>query len=66
MFEACGTVNSCSLVTDKTTGRSKGFGFIEMSGPGESRTAMKKLNGKDVAGNKIRVKEATPKPGSRI
>ena len=63
LFEAHGTVQSCTLVTDKTTGGSKGFGFVEMSGPGESRAAMKKLNGKDVAGNKIRVKEAQQKPG---
>lgn len=63
LFEAHGTVKSCTLVTDKTTGGSKGFGFVEMSGPGESRAVMKKLNGKDVAGNKIRVKEAQQKPG---
>ncbi len=65
LFEAHGTVQSCTLVTDKTTGGSKGFGFVEMSGPGESRAAMKKLNGKDVAGNKIRVKQAQQKPGSK-
>ena len=64
LFEAYGTVQSCTLVTDKTTGGSKGFGFVEMGGPGESRAAMKKLNGKDVAGNRIRVKLAQQKPGS--
>jgi RNA recognition motif-containing protein len=64
LFEAHGTVHSCTLVTDKTTGGSKGFGFVEMSGPGESRAAIKKLNGKDVAGSRIRVKEAKQKPGS--
>ena len=64
LFEAYGTVQSCTLVTDKTTGGSKGFGFVEMSGPGESRAAIKKLNGKDVAGSRIRVKEAKQKPGS--
>jgi len=58
LFEAHGTVQSCTLVTDKVTGASKGFGFVEMAGPGESRAAMKKLNGKDVAGNRIRVKQA--------
>ena len=58
LFEAYGTVQSCTLVTDKTTGGSKGFGFVEMSGPGEARVAMKKLNGKNVAGNRIRVKQA--------
>ena len=64
LFEAYGTVRSCTLVTDKATGGSKGFGFVEMSGAGESRAAMKKLNGKDVAGSKIRVKKAQQKPGS--
>jgi len=64
LFEAHGTVQSCTLVTDKTTGGSKGFGFVEMAGPGESRAAMKKLNGKVVAGSRIRVKQAQQKPGS--
>ena len=62
LFEAHGKVQSCNLVTDKKTGGSKGFGFVEMSGPGESRAAMKALNGKNVGGNKIRVKKAAPKP----
>ena len=64
LFEPYGTVQSCTLVTDKTTGGSKGFGFVEMTGPGESRAAMKNLNGKDVAGSRIRVKKAQQKPGS--
>ena len=64
LFEAYGTVQSCTLVTDRTTGGSKGFGFVEMPGPGESRAAMKKLNGKVVAGSRIRVKRAQKKPGS--
>ena len=61
LFEAHGKVKSCTLVSDKKTGGSKGFGFVEMSGPGESRKAMKALNGRDVAGSKIRVKKAAPK-----
>lgn len=64
LFEAHGTVKSCTLVTDKITGGSKGFGFVEMAGPGESRAAMKKLNGKDVAGSRIRVKQAQHKADS--
>jgi RNA recognition motif-containing protein len=64
LFGAYGTVQSCTLVTDKATGGSKGFGFVEMAGPGESRAAMKKLNGKDVGGSRIRVKQAQQKPGS--
>ncbi len=61
MFEAYGTVQSCNLVMDKTTGASKGFGFIEMPRPGDAKAAMKNFNGKEVAGNKIRVKKAEPK-----
>ena len=58
MFEAHGAVQSCSLVMDKKTGISKGFGFVEMPRPGDAKAAMKNLNGKDVAGSKIRVKKA--------
>ena len=61
MFEAHGTVQSCKLVMDKTTGLSKGFGFVEMPKPGEAKAAMKTLNGKEIAGNKIRVKKAESK-----
>jgi len=63
LFEAHGTVQSCSLVMDKVTGSSKGFGFIEMPKTGDAKAAMKMLNGKDIAGNKIRVKKAESKPG---
>jgi RNA recognition motif-containing protein len=58
MFEAHGTVQSCSLVIDKDTGISKGFGFVEMPKPGEAKAAMKLLNNQDVGGSKIRVKKA--------
>jgi len=61
MFEALGPVQSCSLVMDKQTGKSKGFAFIEMPSPGDAKAAVKTLNGKDVAGNIIRVKKAAPK-----
>ena len=61
LFEKHGTVQSCTLVMDKITGGSKGFGFVEMPAPGESKAAMKSLNGMDLAGNKIRVKKAQPK-----
>ena len=66
MFEAHGTVQSCTLVTDKETGSSKGFGFIEMPRPGDAKAAMKTLNGKEVAGNKIRVKKAAPKQAENV
>lgn len=65
MFEAYGSVQSCSLVMDKQTGGSKGFGFVEMPNPGEAKAAMKSLNGKLVSGHKIRVKKAEPGPGDR-
>ncbi|GBE07770.1 RNA recognition motif [bacterium BMS3Bbin11] len=61
MFEAHGPVQSCSLVMDRQTGKSKGFAFIEMPRPGDAKAAVKTLNGKDVAGNVIRVKRATTK-----
>ena len=61
MFEKFGSVQSCTLIIDKETGDSKGFGFIEMPNPGEAKAAMKSLNGNDVDGNKIRVKKAVPK-----
>jgi len=64
MFESYGTVQSCSLVKDKTTGNSKGFAFIEMPKQGEAKAAMISLNGKIVGGNKIRVKKSESKPDS--
>jgi len=62
MFAAYGRVQSCTLVLDTKTGGSKGFGFVEMPSPGEAKAAMKNLNGKLVAGQKIRVKKAEEKP----
>ena len=64
LFEEHGKVQSCTLILDKKTGVSKGFGFVEMPTPGESKAAMKTLNGTNVGGNKIRVKKAVPKPQS--
>ena len=61
LFESYGIVQSCTLVMDKKTGGSKGFGFIEMPKAGDAKAAMKNLNGKDIAGNTIRVKKAEEK-----
>jgi len=61
LFGEYGTVQSCDLVLDKTTAESKGFAFVEMPKPGEAKAAMKILNGKNVADNKIRVKKAESK-----
>jgi RNA recognition motif-containing protein len=64
LFAEYGTVQSCTLVMDKETHSSKGFGFVEMPKQGEAKAAMKQLNGQDLVGNKIRVKKAEPNPGS--
>lgn len=58
LFEEFGTVQSCTLVIDKTTGISKGFGFVELPKPGEAKAAMKNINGKEIDGSKVRVKTA--------
>jgi len=61
LFQQYGTVQSCDLVSDKATGGSKGFAFVEMPKPGEAKVAVKNLNGMTVASNKIRVKKAESK-----
>jgi RNA recognition motif-containing protein len=63
LFTVHGAVQSCTLVTDKDTGLSKGFGYVEMPKVGEAKAAMKMLNGQKIGINKIRVKKAEPKPG---
>jgi len=61
LFEAYGTVQSCSLVMNKDSGLSKGFGFVEMPKVGEAKAAMQNLNGKDIDGSNLRVKKAETK-----
>ena len=61
LFSKYGTVQSCDLVLDKATSESKGFAFVEMPKPGVAKAAMKTLNGKEIANNKIRVKKAEDK-----
>lgn len=61
MFEPFGAVESVTLVTDRDTGRVRGFGFIEMPVDAEAEKAMAELNGKDVGGRTINVNEAKPK-----
>jgi RNA recognition motif-containing protein len=63
MFAEHGTVQSCTVVMDKDTNSSKGFGFVEMPKPGEAKAAIKLLNGQDVDGSTIRVKKAESKTG---
>ena len=58
LFEEYGLVEGCSLVLDKETGRSKGFGFVEMPKHMDAKTAIKRLNGKRIRDSVIRVKTA--------
>ncbi len=58
LFQEFGAVQSCSLVIDRDSGESKGFGFIEMPKSGEAKAAIKNLNNKTVGSNIIRVKKA--------
>ena len=61
-FEAYGTVNSVKIITDKFTGRSKGFGFVEMENDAEAEKAIQELNGASVDGRTIVVNKSEPKP----
>lgn len=59
-FSAFGSVNSAKIITDRDTGRSKGFGFVEMSNSDEAEAAIEALNGQDVDGRKMVVNIAKP------
>lgn len=59
-FAQSGTVVSATVITDKFTGRSKGFGFVEMSTDAEAQEAVQKLNGQNLDGRAITVNEARP------
>ena len=61
LFEAYGTVERVSIMTDRSTGQSKGFGFVDMSDDGGAVKAIAALNGKDVEGRTLSVNEACPK-----
>ena len=61
LFEAFGRVQSCDLVMDKVSGKSKGFCFVEMPKVGDAKSAVKNLNNKTVGCNKIRVKKVEAK-----
>lgn len=62
LFAACGNVESAKVITDRDSGRPKGFGFVEMSTDEEARAAIASLNGKEIDGRAIVVNEARPKP----
>ncbi|MBM4402069.1 MAG: RNA-binding protein [Candidatus Cloacimonetes bacterium] len=61
MFAAAGTVVDAVVITDKMSGRSKGFGFVEMSSETEAEAAIKEFNGKEYEGRALTVNEARPK-----
>jgi len=60
-FSAHGEVSSAKIISDRDTGRSKGFGFVEMPNDGEANAAIEDLNGKDLNGRPVRVNEARPR-----
>ena len=60
-FGECGTVESVNIIEDRDTGRSRGFGFVEMSSQEEAQTAISELNGQDLDGRNLKVNEAKPR-----
>ena len=63
MFAQAGTVESVSLIEDRETGRSRGFGFVEMQTKEEGAAAIAQFNGKDLGGRALKVNEAKPREG---
>lgn len=61
LFEVCGTVSDAVVLSEKQTGRSKGFGFVEFVNDAEALAAIEKYNGFDLHGRKIVVNEAVPR-----
>ncbi len=61
LFSKAGTVTSATIITDKMSGRSKGFGFVEMSTPEEAQAAIEMYHDKEIDGRKLTVNEARPK-----
>jgi RNA recognition motif-containing protein len=65
LFSEVGPVESCQVITDRDTGRSKGFGFVEMNSKAEANTAKEKFDGQELHGRALKVDEAKPKVDSR-
>lgn len=63
LFQPYGAIERVSLVTDRDTGRSRGFAFVEMTDPAEADRAIEALNGTDLGGRALNVNEARPKTG---
>ena len=64
-FGAFGAVSSVKILMDRETGRSRGFGFVEMPNKSEAETAIAQLNGKDLGGRALRINEARPREQQR-
>ena len=64
-FGEFGDVSSVKILMDRETGRSRGFGFVEMPNKSEAETAIAQLNGKDVGGRALRINEARPREQQR-
>jgi RNA recognition motif-containing protein len=64
LFAGHGTVDSVNVITDRSTGQSKGFGFVEMSTDAEAQAAIAALDGKDNSGRAMKVNEAKPRNAS--
>lgn len=65
LFESYGAVDSVSIIIDRNTGRSRGFGFVEMPNDDEAKAAISELDNKECDGRQLRVNEARPKPERR-
>jgi RNA recognition motif-containing protein len=65
IFEEYGAVNEAKIISDKFSGRSKGFGFVEMESDEEANNAIKELNNAEVSGRNIKVNESKPRENSR-
>jgi RNA recognition motif-containing protein len=63
LFAEAGTCDSASVITDRATGRSRGFGFVEMSSAGEAAKAIAALNGRELHGRTLNVSEARERSG---
>ncbi|TMB54235.1 MAG: RNA-binding protein [Deltaproteobacteria bacterium] len=63
LFAQAGTITSATVITDRDTGRSRGFGFVEMSSASEAQKAIQELNGKELQGRTLNVSEARERSG---
>ena len=65
LFESYGAVDKVSIITDRDTGQSRGFGFVEMSDNADAKSAIQGANGKELAGRALTVNEARPREPRR-